>query len=236
MNRYLREKNGWDYHLSKTREFINTSFAGTSIESVAVLGSGWLLDVPLEDMLARYQTIYLVDIYHPPQVRKKAGPLKQVKLIEADLTGGAIEQIWQTYLEKGLHSIDHLLNMITLSNPIPHLSPGAVISVNLINQLDIQLTEFIEKKSRISGEDLRPFRHLIQKFHLDWISRTPGCLVTDTVEINVDRHGEVSNKSLLYAELPDGLRSGGWIWEFDTHGTYLAETLTRMEVQAIEWG
>ena len=47
MNRYIREKMHWDQHLEKTREFINASFSDKSIETVAVLGSGWLVDIIL---------------------------------------------------------------------------------------------------------------------------------------------------------------------------------------------
>jgi hypothetical protein len=66
MNRYIREKKSWDLHFGKTREFINGCFSDKSIDSVAVLGSGWLLDVPLEEMKNRYKKIFLVDIHHPP--------------------------------------------------------------------------------------------------------------------------------------------------------------------------
>ena len=41
---------------------------------------------------AGLEQIYLVDIYHPIQIRKKTAAMSQVELIEEDLTGGAIEQ------------------------------------------------------------------------------------------------------------------------------------------------
>jgi len=89
MNRYLREKGNWDPHLNHSKEFILRCFRDDRIQTVAVLGSGWLLDVPLDEMAKRFSTIYLVDIRHPPQIRKKVEPMSRVRLIEADLTGGA---------------------------------------------------------------------------------------------------------------------------------------------------
>ena len=41
--------------------------------NVTVLGSGWLLDLPLAEMLEKTEMIYLVDIVHPPEVVMQAG-------------------------------------------------------------------------------------------------------------------------------------------------------------------
>lgn len=73
MNRYMHERSNWDKHLERTKKFINDAFRDTNIGTIAVLGSGWLLDIPLADMVDRYDHLYLVDINHPPQIRKK-GP------------------------------------------------------------------------------------------------------------------------------------------------------------------
>lgn len=64
MNRYMRERSNWDHHLERTNKFINNAFRGTAIGTMAVLGSGWLLEVPLADMAGRYEHLYLVDINH----------------------------------------------------------------------------------------------------------------------------------------------------------------------------
>ena len=104
-----------------------------------------------------------------------------------------------------------------------------------MNQLDIILCEFLEKQGFTQKEPLEQFRAEIQTFHLKWITQTPGCLVTDAVEVRLDCKGNESSKPLLYAELPGGHRTGHWSWDFDTHGTYLPGTHIRMEVKAVEW-
>ncbi len=235
MNRYIREKMHWDQHLEKTREFINASFSDKSIETVAVLGSGWLLDIPLNDMKERFKHIFLVDISHPPQIRKKVGPLSNVELIEADLSGGVIQQLWQLIRKKGSPDATSLLEEILFTPPLSHIQPDAVLSINLLNQLDIILCEFLEKHDYFQQESPDHFRSVIQTFHLEWITHTPGCLVTDTVEINKDNRGNETFKSLLYTDLPKGLRTDRWSWDFDTHGAYQPGTRTRMDVQAVEW-
>jgi len=235
MNRYLRERERWDDHLEKTKAFITASFKTLSAESVAVLGSGWLLDVPLEELESRFSRVYLVDIFHPPQVRKKTENMDRVELVEADLTGGALDQVWQIRRKKSSCSLDELLKDLRLNSPLTGISPGAVISVNLLNQLDIILCDFLKKRGTFGEEPLDRFRSTIQSFHLEWITRTPGCLVTDTTEVSRDIRGNKTRKPLLYTRLPEGIRTGKWTWEFDTRGTYRSGNHTSMEVQAVEW-
>lgn len=235
LNRYIRESSQWKNHLEKTRRFIRDSFQKTEAESVAVLGSGWLLDVPLDHLLSRFGHIYLVDIHHPVQIRKRTASMTQVELIEEDLTGGAIDQV-QNYLEKSKSPREELLNeQLSLNPPLAHIRPDVLISVNLLNQLDIILCDHILKKKHFQQEDLTPFRTAIQAFHLDWISKRPGCLITDTMEVVVDKKGAKSSKALLYTNLPRGIRRDSWWWDFDSQGTYHPGSRTRMEVQAIEW-
>ena len=137
MNRYLRESSHWKQHLELTRNFISESFSHTEAETVAVLGSGWLLDVPLDHLVQRFRHVYLVDIHHPIQIRKLTAGMSQVELIEADLSGGAIEKIWQYSRENKKASKDELdLDQIPLDPPLAHIQPDALISVNLLNQLD----------------------------------------------------------------------------------------------------
>lgn len=236
MNRYLRESSQWKKHLERTRNFIAGSFKDTRAESAAVLGSGWLLDVPLDDLLVRFRHIYLVDIHHPIQIRKKTASLSQVELIEEDLSGGIIEQVWDSASGPGSPLTQGpdpgQFNWIT---PLSRISPDVLISVNLLNQLDILLCDYLLKKKHFQQEGLAPFRTAIQSFHLEWISGKPGCLVTDIREEVMDKNGVKSSKTLLYTRLPEGIRQDRWWWDFDTTGTYHAESRTRMEVQAREW-
>jgi hypothetical protein len=235
MNRYLRESSNWKTHLEKTRNFISTSFQQIEAESVAVLGSGWLLDVPLDHLLGRFRHIYLVDIHHPIQIRKRTAGLSQVELIEEDLTGGAIEQAL-SFLEKTAPSRGGVLSgQVPLSPPLSRISPDVLISVNLLNQLDSIVCDHILKKKHFQQADLIPFRTAIQAFHLDWITKKPGCLITDTLEEVEDKHSVISSKALLYTDLPPGSRRDRWWWDFDSQGTYHPGSRTRMEVQAIEW-
>ncbi|MDF1576395.1 MAG: hypothetical protein P1P86_14495 [Bacteroidales bacterium] len=236
MNRYIRESSTWHDHLEHTRNFIAGSFQKTDAETLAVLGSGWLLDVPLEQLLIRFKHIYLVDIHHPIQIRKKTASLKQVELIEKDLSGGAIEQIWQLFRAvKNRPQDEDFVDRLSFVPPLEQMEVDALVSVNLLNQLDILLCDYIRKREPFQQQSLDRFRAAIQAFHLEWISEKPACLVTDILEEVKDKKGTISSKALLYTPLPAGARNERWWWDFDTTGTYHPGSRTRMEVQAIEW-
>ena len=235
MNRYLREHSGWEVHLKRTRSFIETSFSQGSVGSVAILGSGWLLDVPLENLTRRFDRVFLADIHHPPQIRRKVRDLKQVELVTADLSGGAVHQLWELHRQKKLHTNASWPGDITLEPPLAHLETDAYVSVNLLNQLDIMLCDFLRRHGYFKLAAPDGFRKMIQSFHLEWITRKPGCLITDTTEFNLDREGNESARGLLYTELPSGFRSEQWDWEFDTMKTYRPGNRTRMRVRAVEW-
>ena len=236
INRYMRESSHWAKHLERTRNFISGSFNHSDAETVAVLGSGWLLDVPLDKLLLRFKHIYLVDIHHPVQIRKKTASMRQVQLIEEDLTGGAVKQIWQLLKDHKKFTTDvDITDQISLETPLSQINPDALISVNLLNQLDIILCDYIRKRGHFQQEDFTPFRAVIQAFHLKWILKKPGCLITDIHEEIMGKKGEKSFKTLLHTKLPRGIRNDKWWWDFDTQGTYNPGSRTRMEVQAIEW-
>ena len=50
--RYEREQEPWQQHIDNTRRFIvESARKAANHKSVAVLGSGWLLDVPVDELL-----------------------------------------------------------------------------------------------------------------------------------------------------------------------------------------
>jgi len=236
MNRFLRESEAWQDHLRRTRNFIATSFPDPAIRSVAVLGSGWLLDIPLDQLVERFEHIVLIDIHHPAQVRRKVRDMAKVELFEADLTGGAVEQIYQLSRSGRLPDArEELPSLLSLEAPGECRNADALISANLLNQLDIILCDFLSRQFDYQQGLLLPLRSHLQRFHLDWISEKPGCVISDVREINQAKSGEISRKSLIHTDLLDGFRQEQWIWHFDYSGNYHPGSRTSMEVQAIEW-
>jgi hypothetical protein len=235
MKRCLKEGEHWNTHLENTRAFIASSFEKGPRGTVAVLGSGWLLDVPLKDLLVRFDRVLLVDIHHPPQIQRKFRDEERVTLLEADLSGGAVLHAWHFASKNRKGTLESFLEGMELKDPLTGFSPDALVSVNLLDQLDILLWDFLSAKGCFRDQSPESFRTRIQTHHLEWITSLPGCLVTDTREIGTDRSGKEIARPLLFAELPRGIRSESWTWNFDSLGTYRSGTRTHMEVQAVEW-
>jgi len=63
---HLDEEGSWNDHLRKCRSFILEAVERYKPPVVTILGSGWLLDLPLSEITAMATTINLVDIVHPP--------------------------------------------------------------------------------------------------------------------------------------------------------------------------
>lgn len=227
INRYLREKGGWDSHLMKTRDFIVEGVKAARPDIITILGSGWLLDVPLEEVSSLCDHINLVDINHPAQIRRKTGLFKNVSLIEDDITGGVAGIL-----------TDAIRNNISVSAiDIPRYTPdyerGLVVSVNLLTQLDMIPADYLAARSDSSREDLREFRKRIQESHISFLREQPSLLISDFQEEVWREDEKMEVNDLLFTSFPDGEMERQWIWDFDTGGSYYRRSRVLFKVRAV---
>jgi hypothetical protein len=234
MNRYLDEWDHWEEHLENTREFIIHCLLEGRPETVAVLGSGWLLDLPVEDLVKRCKLIYLVDVYHPPQVLHRTGKMENVRAITADITGGGIQGVYDFIRSYDGSRPGSILD-IPFQAALPGIRADYVISLNILNQLDILLIDYMKKHIEIPGDDEMAFRERIQSQHLSLLPPKKSCLVTDAEErLLKSKDTLISTRGLIHCTLPRGRLNQEWIWEFDTRGEYNPGFLTEMLVRAIQ--
>jgi hypothetical protein len=211
----LNQKDGWDSHLTHCRNFIIKAVDFYKPESITVLGSGWLLEIPLKEMLEKTNRVRLVDIVHPPDVAEQTGKLVNVELVEEDITGGLIDEVWQKTRKFSLFKKLHSLGDITIPEYQPDYDPGLLISVNLITQLESLLVDFIRKRSKISEREFLEFRTEIQKKHLEFLKKHKSVLITDLSETITDNSGNIREEKTLIAEPPSGKFREVWDWKFD---------------------
>lgn len=213
--RYIKQKEGWDNHLMNCRRIILKALAFYKPEKVTILGSGWLLDLPLVEMLENTGTVNLVDIIHPPEVIRQVKEMKGVELLENDITGGLVEEVWEKTgnipFYKKLKSIDE----IVIPEYQPDTDPGMVISLNILTQLEVLLVDFIRKRAIIEDKHFKKFRTEIQKKHIDFLKHHRSVLISDTSEEFIDKSGNITEQSSLLTELPESRYREDWIWDFD---------------------
>lgn len=229
---HLNQGTGWQTHEKRCREFIIKATDLLHPEKITVLGSGWLLDLPLAELAERTKQICLIDIVHPPEVREQIGRFKNVELSERDISGGLIDLVWRiagkrTFLNK-LRSLDEI--------KIPEFSlenPGMVISLNILTQLESMPLRLLEKKAKVEETELMNFRKKIQESHLGFLKSHRSVLITDTAEVFTDLSGNISEVRSVVTNLPDGIQKETWRWDFDLKGSDFNQKRSVMEVSAI---
>ena len=213
--RHLEQEGGWNSHLQNCRNFILKAVSQEKPRKITVLGSGWLLDLPLKEITEYAEEIRLIDIVHPPEVREQAGALEHVSLAEEDITGGLIEEVWT---KAGRRSVfNRLRSLDNIRVPEYHTTddPGLVLSLNILTQLETLPLMFIKKRSGIDEQSFFRFRQEIQKRHIDFLKKHRSVLITDTVEIIKDRSGNLTEEPSLIVDLPEAGYREEWTWHFE---------------------
>ena len=233
--RHLNQSGGWDQHLEKCREYILKAVELYAPRKITVLGSGWLLDVPLAELSEKADNIVLIDIVHPPVVKEQVRKFKNVMLVEADLTGGLIGNVFEKVRKKPF--LKKIKSIMDIEIPSPELQdPGMVISLNILTQLDVLPVEFLRRHSSVDGGEIINFRAKVQKAHIDFLMNHQSVLITDFEEVTFDRAGNGQNVPTLFTVLPEGRMTEEWTWDFDLKRSDFYNTRSVMHVKALITG
>jgi hypothetical protein len=223
LQRYLREAKSWVEHLENTKKIILQQAENKNKRACAILGSGWLLDIPVEELATMFEHVYLYDVLHPKQIKHKMKKYNNVHFVEEDITGGAINELYeQVQLKKSIGSFKPIeeisLKGFQLAKDVDY-----VVSANILNQLDILLVDYIKGYGMYSEDELRHLRVRIQQQHLDFLPQHKTCLITD-IEEKVYSNIMVLEETnpLVYIPLPKKNVVRQWEWNFD-HQTYRPE-------------
>ncbi len=235
INRYIREEGGWDLHLENTKQYIlQSADKQTNKGVVMILGSGWLLDVPAIELSKMFERVILVDIVHPRQIEHKMSKYRNIELLSIDVTGLA-EPIYDLFRKK----ITEKPNL-TQIKPIYDTQfmnylqkADFVVSVNILNQLDILLCDYINRYKIYTNQEINEFRAYIQTQHISLLPAAKSVLITDYEELNLDDDNKIINsKKLIYTKLLLNKNIERWQWKFDQHKTYHQDCKTFFKVMA----
>jgi len=235
MRRYIREKENWDIHLNKTKGFILKSAETKTKGKVVVLGSGWLLDLPLDDLSKQFKEIILVDIIHPKQVLRKIKKYSNVTAIKSDITGGLIKYIYhalKTDKKKKQKTLLTSANFFSFSLPE---NTNFVISLKVMCQLHIILINYIKKFSAYSDAELKNLIAQIQQSHINILPKGKSCLITNIEEeIMNEKNQSIGINPLIQLDLPIGKISSTWQFKFDSLMMYRDDFKTFFNTRAID--
>ncbi len=210
--RHRRCREAWASHLRECHDLIGKATEGIEHRKVTVLGSGLLLDIPIEELAAAFEEVALVDILHLPQVKQRVRAWPNVRLVTLDLTGVA-EATWR-----------HVSQGRTGPLPAPNTDTGPfadadlVVSANLLTQLPLPPMGLVREKGRDApDEDAKAFAGRIVGHHLDFLMALPGrvCLLTETERVIVSEGGDVVETidPLFGNDLPAAAIRKHWTWD-----------------------
>lgn len=207
----------WASHQRNARNFITKAIdLCEKHETVVVLGSGLLLEVPLKALAERFDRVFLVDIFHMPQVRREVKKHFNVKLLTGDITGvfAAIKE----NRPPGGH---------TPAPPprIPHLKDAdLIVSCNCLTQLAGPFADYFEKTRGFSDLDSDKLAYQIMEQHCKAIATEAtgvGVIITDTERIAMQDDKMVSRSDLLKALklplTPNIIHNEEWDWLIAPH-------------------
>lgn len=234
--RHLHQDGAWDTHLGHCRSCILNAFDMFKPEIVTILGSGWLLDLPLAEIAERTGRVYLVDIVHPPDVITQVRKFKNVELVEADVTGGLISEVWEKVKKQSFLKKIRSASQISVPDFSPEFDPGMIISLNILTQLHVLPVEFLKKKSKIGEAELNSLKKTIQERHIDFLKKNKSVLISDFEEIYTDNEGNDHPVPTLLADVPDGSSKQEWIWDFDIRGSDFYNRKSLMKVVTVTYG
>lgn len=231
--RHLNQEGGWDTHLERCRNFIMKVMDLCKPLKVTVMGSGWLLELPLAEMVEMTDEICLLDIVHPPEVKQQVASLKKVKLMERDVTGGVIEEVWKKSDRKIFFKKSDIDDSILVPEYQPDEDPGLVISLNILTQLETLPAALLRRRGVMQEEGLLHFRTEIQEKHISFLKKHKSVLITDTAEVFTEKSGNTVRKNSLLTSLPEGSYAEEWTWNFDLLNSDYYEKKSVFEVHAI---
>jgi len=230
---HLDEEGSWNTHLKNCRNFILKSLDFYTPSVVTVLGSGWLLDVPLSEIADRVPEINLVDIVHPPEVKTQVSEMKNVVLREEDISGGVISEVWYKAGRRSFFNKLRSLDDIRITGYQPQYETGMIISLNILTQLEVLPVELLKKKAVADEESFIRFRKEIQQNHLSFLKNHESVLISDLSEVITEKSGRVRENNSVLIGLPEGKLKEEWTWYFDLRNSDYYRKKSVFRVSAI---
>jgi len=214
--RYNRERENWQAHLDICKKTILNFIKQSAPQSIAIIGSGWLLDIPVQELERMNIQVHFIDIVQPYQVRYKYRNIKHFHFHEIDALGGTAIEVY-----KGIHNKTFSIDRFSPNSFILDFEIDAIVSLNILNQLDILLLDYIKENIAISSDEELEARKKIQQSHLTFLKNYKYCLISDIRETATNiKTNQTEKKDLCHIDLPENLPRKEWQWIFDTEGMY----------------
>lgn len=234
-DRYLNQSGDWDNHLEQTRNFVLQVLGNKAVKNLVILGSGWLIDLPLELIQGMADNVFLYDIAHPAQVIHKIRNNEQIKAVFMDITGGSVIAAYRAVREFKKTRVKPDIQRIVQRVSRIDVDADFIVSLNMLSQIGLIINEYLIKYIPYSEDELNELNSLIQAAHIRLLTKYHSCLVTDYEEIAIDmKSGHEEVRKTVFTDIPQSGRSMTWDWNFDSIGSYYPDKRVILKVIATE--
>ncbi len=148
--KYKRNRKAWKPHLNNTKKQILKlceSLNGPK-NSIILIGSGPLQDIPLRQLAKTFKQVFLIDLHHPKFIL-----YKNVTTIKLDITNS-------------LESVYKLEDLIFPKLLELNIKADVVISCNIFSQLTLKVEDFLNERNKFEADRFKTWKNHIQNNHL----------------------------------------------------------------------
>ena len=221
--REKRCKDFWQPHRMESKKLILEIAASIQEkESLLILGSGPLHEIPITELASMFKKITLVDVVHLRSTKKQYQYLSNMEFIEYDITE----------LEARLMKEKKIINTVPKAFLVDHYN--LVISANILSQLAYHLRAYLEKNAspNLTEEQLNQFSNQVSNDHVDYLKKFTGkvLLITDIETYFKDKKNTVIKTEFPYLTInfPPPVKT--WLWEIAPIPEYNSEISLQMKV------
>lgn len=208
--RSRRNAAAWQPHLDNTRSFVLSSAEKCrNRNKVVILGSGLLLDVPLNELASMFREVVLMDVVCLPEIRKQIKAFNKASFIECDVTSTA-ERLYQN----GMKGVSELPESVPTVPEIGH-DCGLVVSLNILSQLWVIPRAFAGQRFRGLNEYLvDEWCGRVVTAHYSFLRSLPCdvCLVADHEFVKRDSSGSIISRGSTVYDLTLPTPDRSWTW------------------------
>ena len=207
--RYRRCGNSWTPHLDNTRHLICEAIDACPRQNkVVVLGSGLLLDIPIDTLSAQFERVDLIGMIHLRSARRLIKSFRNIELLEVDITG-----VGQALVAQNDPNTEH-------SWPAPfrdtNLFEGAdlVVSANILSQLPLSPGDYLMRSGHQDVAAIRVFKRKIIDHHLQFLDRLSCtvCFIADVDRQIFTESARIETEDLLLGAEPL-IETYTWMWD-----------------------
>jgi hypothetical protein len=233
-HRYKRCRKAWAEHLFNCQNlFVKTITPLPKTESVVVLGSAHLHEIPLPLLLKNFKEVTLVDVIHPLRMHMHVWSNPRLKLVTADLSGALADLDKVTTYQELLNMCDHLASTFAF-----HFEADLIISANLLSQLALLPIEHVERKiqRKLTLEEKDALCTRFAEAHLNSLRKCKGHVLAycDREVIYRNPAKEIIYSGHYPVDFAGFKKLKSWLWNIAPLGEAAKDYSIEMKIEAYE--